>query len=194
VQHCVRQLLDHTSLFYSAMPSLRRTISSPSVRSSPYPASLSNANTHGLAAGRSQRRSSGTDTSGRRVLADIEWWRVADGQRDIDTAPESEEHDRDQGQEQGQVVEELSGSAGVPSSDAGAERPSTPFAGTSYNTSSHEVYIVFSRSHGAHGITGLILLLARSCPYCPPPNSQLCLLPPTRPYGDAIHWSHRPLH
>jgi hypothetical protein len=136
VQLCVRQLLDHTTLVCSAMPSLRRTLSSPSVRSSPYPASLSNA-TNGLPAGRSQghgqRRSSGTEISGRRVLADIEWWRVADGQRDVDTTPEPEEHDHDRAQEQGQVVEELSGILG---SDPGVERferPLTPFAGTSHN-------------------------------------------------------------
>ncbi|KAF8634087.1 hypothetical protein AX15_001089 [Amanita polypyramis BW_CC] len=66
------------------MPSLRRTFSSPTVRSSPYPAyspssALYNAtrtqNTH------RHRRSSGSDANHRRVLADIDWWRVADGQR-----------------------------------------------------------------------------------------------------------------
>ncbi|PFH51740.1 hypothetical protein AMATHDRAFT_46907 [Amanita thiersii Skay4041] len=66
------------------MPSLRRTFSSPTVRSSPYPSyGLSSS----LSAARAQsshahgyRRSSGSETTNRRVLADIEWWRVADGQ------------------------------------------------------------------------------------------------------------------
>ncbi|KAI6099910.1 hypothetical protein EDD16DRAFT_497171 [Pisolithus croceorrhizus] len=63
------------------MPSLRRSASSPSVRSSPYPLSLSSAaSSRARTAGQQPRRSSGSDVSERRVLADIEWWKVADGQ------------------------------------------------------------------------------------------------------------------
>ena len=68
------------------MPSLRRTISSPSVRSSPYRA-LSSPLSSGLAQrnnGHGFRRSSGSDTTTRRVLADIEWWRIVAGQRDFE--------------------------------------------------------------------------------------------------------------
>ncbi|KAG9318545.1 hypothetical protein JVU11DRAFT_636 [Chiua virens] len=60
------------------MPSLRRSFSSPSVRSSPY---LSSPTTRTR---QSPRRSSGSTTAERRVLADIEWWRVYDGQCDLD--------------------------------------------------------------------------------------------------------------
>lgn len=97
LQHCVRQLL---SSFCYSMPSLRRTMSSPSVRSSPavrsspYPTSLSSAAANGGPAtrpGHGHRRSSGSDTATRRVLADIEWWRVTEGQRD----PEAEQDDHD---------------------------------------------------------------------------------------------------
>lgn len=114
------------------MPSLRRTISSPSVRSSPYPAVLSNASNSGAGRvhGHGHRRSSGSETSGRRVLADIEWWRVVDGQRDADTEPESEERERDQDRDQGQAAQEFTGDAGDSGTDAGAERPSTPLAWT----------------------------------------------------------------
>ena len=69
------------------MPSLRRTLSSPVVRSSPYhhPTSSSHASsamrtsTHG----HGPRRSSGSETGQRRVLADIDWWRVQEGQREV---------------------------------------------------------------------------------------------------------------
>jgi hypothetical protein len=84
-QHCVRRLL--FSLSATGMPSLRRTVSSPAVRSSPYPTSLSAANSGPVTRpGHGHRRSSGSETSSRRVLADIEWWRVTDGQHD----PEAE--------------------------------------------------------------------------------------------------------
>ncbi|KAI0949945.1 hypothetical protein AcW1_006180 [Taiwanofungus camphoratus] len=75
------------------MPSLRRTLSSPSVRSSPYhyPTSLSHSNTR--TAARGPRRSSGSDVNHRRVLADIDWWRVQDGQRD---EPDHLLHEREQ--------------------------------------------------------------------------------------------------
>ena len=59
---------------FDTMPSLRRTLSTPVVRASPY-------STSPLAArGNGHRRSSGSETSNRRVLADIEWWRVTEGQ------------------------------------------------------------------------------------------------------------------
>ncbi|KDQ60775.1 hypothetical protein JAAARDRAFT_561428 [Jaapia argillacea MUCL 33604] len=68
------------------MPSLRRTISSPSLsrsaRSAPYPSlGLTGAN---RVNGHVPRRTSGSETSTRRVLADIDWWKVMDGQRDLD--------------------------------------------------------------------------------------------------------------
>ncbi|KAJ3522788.1 hypothetical protein NMY22_g11736 [Coprinellus aureogranulatus] len=74
----------------STMPSLRRTSSSPGVRSSPYSSALNSAQG---ARGHGHRRSSGSNTTTRRVLADIEWWRVTDGQCDSSAADqESEEH------------------------------------------------------------------------------------------------------
>ncbi|KAJ7741582.1 hypothetical protein DFH07DRAFT_55414 [Mycena maculata] len=106
------------------MPSLRRTLSSPSVRSAPYPAQLSpvpGPRTHGSG----HRRSTGSETSIRRVLADIEWWRVADGQHDVVPEQESEEHDLDPDQEddlQGPEVPVPSGTGG----ELGAEHPSVP--------------------------------------------------------------------
>lgn len=72
------------------MPSLRRTFSSPSVRSSPYPTSLGIGNVRG---GHGPRRSSGSDVSQRRVLADIDWWRVADGQREPEPEHELNENE-----------------------------------------------------------------------------------------------------
>ncbi|KIJ69328.1 hypothetical protein HYDPIDRAFT_179165 [Hydnomerulius pinastri MD-312] len=84
------------------MPSLRRSISSPSVRSSPYPTSLSSGNPSSSrvrASGQQPRRSSGSDTNERRVLADIEWWKVYDGQCDL----EAQDQDQDQVQTQDTV-------------------------------------------------------------------------------------------
>jgi hypothetical protein len=110
------------------MPSLRRTISSPSVRSSPYP-SLSNAvNSAAGTRGNGHRRSSGSETSSRRVLADIEWWRVADGQRDSDADQELGDHNRDQNLDQlhgrSLAVEHLLGTGLFPA-DVGVEHPPT---------------------------------------------------------------------
>lgn len=62
------------------MPSLRRTLSSPAVRSSPYPPSPTHLNGPRAAGGHGPRRSSGAEPSRRRVLADIDWWIVQDGQ------------------------------------------------------------------------------------------------------------------
>lgn len=80
-----------------SMPSLRRSFSSSSVRSSPYPSSLSNSssnNARARVAGHGFRRSSDSEASERRVLADIEWWRVSDGQRDLDAALDQAELDQ----------------------------------------------------------------------------------------------------
>ncbi|KAL0946715.1 hypothetical protein HGRIS_012900 [Hohenbuehelia grisea] len=98
------------------MPSLRRSLSSPTVRSTPYPTSSSQSS---RAHGQGHRRSSGSETSSRRVLADIEWWRVADGQREsaADRDHESDDRHPDHTQNQGPVE----GSA----RDAGIESPST---------------------------------------------------------------------
>ncbi|ESK89867.1 hypothetical protein Moror_852 [Moniliophthora roreri MCA 2997] len=73
-------------------------MSSPSVRSSPYP-SLSSANTSAnRTQGNGYRRSSGSEVATRRVLADIEWWRVTDGQCDLDAEQELEDNNRNQDQ------------------------------------------------------------------------------------------------
>ncbi|KAH9945881.1 uncharacterized protein BXZ73DRAFT_72782 [Epithele typhae] len=94
------------------MPSLRRTLSTPSVRSSPYsyPSSSSSssssaANAHATRAGPHQpRRSSGSDTNNRRVLADLDWWVVQDGQREyVGPSPEQEESQEHGAAENAQV-------------------------------------------------------------------------------------------
>lgn len=78
----------------SLMPSLRRSFSSPSVRSSPYPSTNSSIRTR--AAPIHPRRGSPSATAERRVLADIEWWRVHDGQCDLDhTLEDPHEPDSD---------------------------------------------------------------------------------------------------
>ncbi|KAF9789907.1 hypothetical protein BJ322DRAFT_1105771 [Thelephora terrestris] len=56
------------------MPSLRRTSSHPTLRSSPYGPTQRAQHPY------PHRRSSGPETSRRRVLADIDWWTVSDGQ------------------------------------------------------------------------------------------------------------------
>lgn len=66
------------------MPSLRRFPSSPTVRHAPYSSASARV--------RRCRRSAPSETSGRRVLADIAWWTVTDGQRgpnaaDTDSVP-----------------------------------------------------------------------------------------------------------
>ncbi|KAI0372928.1 hypothetical protein BV20DRAFT_990354 [Pilatotrama ljubarskyi] len=96
------------------MPSLRRTLSSPSVRSSPYayPSSSANANGHPTRTGNPQpRRSSGSDTANRRVLADIDWWLVHDRQRDFVAEPSGGEEDSD---EQGAAPENVQPPHGAP--------------------------------------------------------------------------------
>ncbi|KAH7889633.1 hypothetical protein F5I97DRAFT_1924165 [Phlebopus sp. FC_14] len=103
------------------MPSLRRSFSSPAVRSSPYPTSTSN---RARASGQHPRRSSGSSTSERRVLADIEWWRVSDGQ----CPPHVQDQDQDQNQDdEAQDNTFLSLGGGVMlSAGGGREPPQTP--------------------------------------------------------------------
>lgn len=72
------------------MPSLRRTSSTSAVRVSPY------SNAPVAARGNGHRRSSGSDTTTRRVLADIEWWRVTEGQCDPSSDLETEDRNRGQ--------------------------------------------------------------------------------------------------
>ena len=64
------------------MPSLRRTFSSPAVRSSPYshPVYPSSSTRQG---GGHPRRASGSDIAERRVLADLDWWRIEEGQLEL---------------------------------------------------------------------------------------------------------------
>ncbi|KAG5726165.1 hypothetical protein E4T56_gene2052, partial [Termitomyces sp. T112] len=122
------------------MPSLRRSISSPAVRSSPYPA-LSSAVSGGLGARSSgRRRSTGSETSTRRVLADIEWWKVVDGQRDADADQESDEPNRDQAPDSpsglGSALEELLNTSVLFGAGIGAEHTlMIPLAVSSYESS-----------------------------------------------------------
>ncbi|KAH7906376.1 hypothetical protein BJ138DRAFT_642109 [Hygrophoropsis aurantiaca] len=106
------------------MPSLRRSFSSPSVRSSPYPTVHSNSSTNGRirANEHGARRSSGSATSERRVLADIEWWRVTDTQREV--VPDEEE--RDQEDDPAQTLHGFTGRVLTLSGDGGDFRPQTP--------------------------------------------------------------------
>jgi hypothetical protein len=134
------------------MPSLRRAFSSPSVRVSPYP-TLPSSRSH-RAHPNAHRRSSGSDVSDRKVLADIDWWRVADGQRE--RGGEEEVEEEGEGEERDVVGEENPAPAdsadaeavaiaprndvipGLPITDRGEsatgvepERPSTPVASQS---------------------------------------------------------------
>lgn len=63
------------------MPSLRRTFSCSAVRTSPYHPSTSAYATR--AGGSNPRRVSGSDIQERRVLQDLDWWRVEEGQREL---------------------------------------------------------------------------------------------------------------
>ncbi|KAJ6497011.1 hypothetical protein C8R47DRAFT_327605 [Mycena vitilis] len=107
------------------MPSLRRTLSTPSVRTAPYSLlSPAGPRTHGSG----HRRSTGSETSGRRVLADIEWWRVADGQRDVvsDQDPEEQDLDPDQDDDLVDQVPAAAPASGTAGGQLGTGRPSTP--------------------------------------------------------------------
>ncbi len=99
------------------MPSLRRTVSSPAVRPSPYPTTLSVGNSSSAVAANRPRRTN-SETAGRRVLADIDWWRVLDGQQ-------AEDLDADRDQEQSPRVVQDETDASVPS----IEQDLLPFAG-----------------------------------------------------------------
>ncbi|KAF4576692.1 hypothetical protein EYR40_000941 [Pleurotus pulmonarius] len=101
------------------MPSLRRTFSSPSVRSSPYPSSLSSSQAGARAHGHGHRRSSGSETSSRRVLADIEWWRVSGGQQEQES---DDRVDRALGDVTGNGIE----IPATPEQESSVERPTTP--------------------------------------------------------------------
>ena len=98
------------------MPSLRRTTSSPSVRSSPYPTSLSLAARNPV-----PRRASGSDVSSRRVLAEIDWWRVEEGQKELAAGEEEAPSPSDDVPTVGVA---LSGPLGLSSEPS--DRPVTP--------------------------------------------------------------------
>ncbi|KAF8586556.1 hypothetical protein K439DRAFT_945168 [Ramaria rubella] len=75
---------------------IRRSVSSPSVRlaAAPYPSPTSSAfptSSSTTASARPQRRRRGaSDATSRRVLADIEWWRVMQGQQEEEPEAEPE--------------------------------------------------------------------------------------------------------
>jgi hypothetical protein len=120
------------------MPSLRRSFSSSSARSnsSPYRSALSNGvRNHG------HRRSSGSETSGRRVLADIEWWRVVDGQRE--ESQESDDRERDENH-QVQLAEQALGGLSIDLPPVGADRPSVHSIWSSVLENSPEVLFGYS--------------------------------------------------
>lgn len=83
------------------MPSLRRTASTPAVpRSSPYTLAVRGNAAH--------RRSSGSETSGRRVLADIDWWTVTEGQRADTAVEDNQENDADDASNRALILQETS--------------------------------------------------------------------------------------
>ncbi|KAL5511612.1 hypothetical protein ACEPAH_4829 [Sanghuangporus vaninii] len=92
------------------MPSLRRTVSESAspARMSPYPSSLSLSVAGALNAGVPIRpRRVASETSGRRVLADIEWWRILDGQQEEEGSAtgNGNENENDQNTSSGSVAE-----------------------------------------------------------------------------------------
>ncbi|EJF66089.1 hypothetical protein DICSQDRAFT_177462 [Dichomitus squalens LYAD-421 SS1] len=126
------------------MPSLRRTLSSPSVRSSPYRNPSSSALGHATRAGNPQpRRSSGSDTSNRRVLADIDWWVVQDGQREF-VAPSGQDEDANEVvAAENEQVRPLGGATVVTSEDI-VEAPPAAAADVAIATGGHENEILSS--------------------------------------------------
>ena len=80
------------------MPSLRRTSSHPSLRSSPYGPTQRTQHPY------PHRRSSGPETARRRVLADIDWWTVSDAQVPAATEPQIQQAATATGQEQDENV------------------------------------------------------------------------------------------
>jgi len=79
------------------MPSLRRALSTPSVRASPYPSLLASRSQHPHPHG--HRRPSGSHLSARKVLADIDWGRVAQGQGEQRGEEEDEEEGGGRGED-----------------------------------------------------------------------------------------------
>jgi len=118
------------------MPSLRRTLSSPAVRPSPY------SNAPLAARGNGHRRSSGSDTTTRRVLADIEWWRVTEGQ--CDPGSDQETEDRNRGTQDSVTDGFLR--LGIPLThvDAGIDSPVSVPRGTADRAGSNEVPSTFT--------------------------------------------------
>jgi hypothetical protein len=164
------------------MPSLRRTLSTPSVRSAPY--SLLSPTTAGPRThGSGHRRSTGSETSGRRILADIEWWRVADGQRDVVSEQDLEEADLDPDQEEDLPLAQVA-AVPTPGGAAGVERPSTPV----HWVSRPQEVAFFSRVSKSKGS-----IYAR-CPWTKWPRSLSPLLPRvgTRSSPRRLRWSRRP--
>ena len=113
------------------MPSLRRTSSTSAVRPSPYSA----------ARGSGHRRSSGSDTTTRRVLADIEWWRVTEGQCDPNFDQETE--DRNRGS-QDSVTRFLSWGIPLTHVDTGLDRPVSLPRTTIDREGSNGVILIFT--------------------------------------------------
>ena len=83
----IRTQLEHPTLSKSNMPSLRRTRSAPASRRTQYshscPASSTSHTPATRAGSRPPRRPSGSQTSERRVLADLDLWRVEASQREV---------------------------------------------------------------------------------------------------------------
>ncbi|KAH9180513.1 hypothetical protein EDB89DRAFT_1900386 [Lactarius sanguifluus] len=104
------------------MPSLRRTLSTPSVRISPYPSLASRSQ-------RPHRRSSGSDLSARKVLGDIDWWHVADGQREKNEEEEGVEGEGDEEGDEATSVPVVDAPTVADHSENAIERPSTPDVG-----------------------------------------------------------------
>ena len=104
------------------MPSLRRSVSesASTSRASPYPTSLSLSAAGALNAGVPIRpRRVASETSRRRPLADIEWWRIQDGQQEENDAGNENVPDR---------VAELQGSLTEAMQDTSATAPAVPGA------------------------------------------------------------------
>jgi hypothetical protein len=120
------------------MPSLRRALSTPSVRVSPYPSLLTSRSQRS-----GHRRSSGSELSARKVLADIDWWRVADGQREKNGEEEEGEEEGDEGAGEAEAtsvgvsdadplhtpVAQLAAADHSENASVGIGRPSTPDVG-----------------------------------------------------------------
>jgi hypothetical protein len=155
------------------MPSLRRTASTPVVRASPYSSSP-------LAArGNGHRRSSGSETSNRRVLADIEWWRVTEGQ-----CHQSDDHameDRNRGI-QDLVSLDMSWSPDIPviHVEGGVEHTVSLPRTTADGPDSNEVCITLASFYFSHWL--MCLFFFQTSAFEPPTEqfSTLAITPPRR--------------